>query len=63
MVYIKKSLKKKKVEGLPGGTVDKNLPANAQDTGSIFAAGHLSPCATAVKRLCLEPVLHKGSRG
>ena len=40
-------------EGFPGGTVVKNLPANAGDTGSSPApgrshipAGQLSPCDT-----------------
>ena len=39
-------------QDLPGGTVVKNPPANAGDTGSILgagrvphAAGQLSPCA------------------
>ena len=28
-----------KMEGFPGGTVDKNLPANAGDTGSSPGPG------------------------
>ena len=44
--------------GFPGGSVVKNLPANAGDTGSFPGLGRshmprqLSPCASAV-----EPVL------
>ena len=29
----------KEVEDLPGGTVDKNLPASAEDMGSILGLG------------------------
>jgi len=50
---------KKISEGFPGGSVVKNQPANAGDTGSIpdlgrfpHATGQLSPCTTAT-----EPVL------
>ena len=34
-----KSIKKNKIEGFPGGTVVKNPPANAGDTGSIPGPG------------------------
>ena len=44
---------KKDLRGFPGGTVVKNLPANAGDTGSSPGPGkiphaveQLSPCAT-----------------
>ena len=49
----------------PGGAVDKNPPAKAGDMGSIPSLGRfhnaseqLSPCTTATKSVCLEPVLH-----
>ena len=48
----------------PGGTLVKNLPANAGNTGSSprprkipHAAEQLSPCATATEACALEPVL------
>ena len=55
----------------PGGTVVKNPPANAGDTGSIPGPGRshmpwsnearepqlLSSCATTTEPMCLEPVL------
>ena len=50
---VEKESKKKNVRDFPGGAVDKNLPANAGDTGSDLwsgkiprAAEQLSPCAT-----------------
>ena len=52
----------------PGGTVGKNLPANAGDTGSIPGPGRphmpcgLRLCAATSEAHCLESVLwHKGS--
>ena len=47
----------------PGGTVDRNPPANAGDTGLTLDPGRfhmLSP--QLLKPECLEPVLHKRSR-
>ena len=43
---------KKKNQGFPGGSVVKNPPANAGDTGSVPGPGR-SP----MKPLCLETVL------
>ena len=44
----------------PGGAVDKNRPADARDTGSIpHAEEQLSPRATTIDAVHLEPVLHK----
>ena len=46
---IKKNYKKKKKDhswDFPSGTVVKNLPSNAGDTGSIFAQGTNSPHAS-----------------
>ena len=54
------------------GTMVKNPPANAEDTGSIpgpgtkipHAVGQLSPCASTTEPESLEPVLrHKRSYG
>ena len=45
------------VTGFPGGSVVKNLPANAGDTGSIPGPGR-SHMHGATKSVCLEPVLH-----
>ena len=52
-------ISKKNIQGFPGGSVIKNLPATAGDTGSIPKPGrsHMlwsnwDPCATT-----LEPVL------
>ena len=42
------NVKKKKNQGFPGGSVVKNLPANAEDTGSI---PHLGTCHMPVERL------------
>ena len=36
---VEKESKKKNVRDFPGGAVDKNLPANAGDTGSISGLG------------------------
>ena len=54
------------IQGLPGGPVVKNKPANAEDMRSIsssgtkivHAVGQLSPCATNTEPAGLEPVLH-----
>ena len=46
----------------PGGAVDGNLPADARDAGSIpQAEEHLSPRATTLDAVHLEPVLHERS--
>ena len=46
---------KKKSWGLPGGSVVKNLPANAGDTGSPHATEHLSLCATTSEPVVWSP--------
>ena len=40
--------------GLPGGTVVKNLPAKAGDTGSIPGSGRLEKEVATGKFLCTE---------
>lgn len=37
--FIKQSIKKIKIQDIPGGTVDTNPPANAKDTGPIPGPG------------------------
>ena len=49
-----------KNQGFPGGTVVRNLPANAGDTGlsPVLGRSHmLNPCATTPEPARLEPVL------
>ena len=56
-----KIVKRNKVD-FPDGAVDKNLPANSADMGSIPGLGwtHISeqlrPCTTTFDPACLEPV-------
>ena len=67
----KKELNVELLLDFPGSTVDKNLPANAGDMGSIPGLRKFhTPLATKahepqlLKPMCLEPVLHnKRSHG
>ena len=48
------------LQGFPGGSVVKNLPANAGDKGSITGLGRahipqLSPCATTAETVFQSP--------
>ena len=49
--------------GFPGGTVDKSLPCNTWDTGSIPSPGrfHMPRSTTLLKPRHLELVLHSKS--
>ena len=56
------SIKKKQEEGFPFGSVVKNPPANAGDTGSVPGPGrpymplsNLSPCATTTEPALRSP--------
>ena len=52
MVWGSKELFKNLPPDFPGGTVAKNLPANAGDMGSIPGLGSpqlLSPCTTSIE--------------
>ena len=64
MTTLGKNIKKKK-EGLPGGAVVKNPPANAGDLGlspgpgrSHMLRSNQAHVPQLLKPVCLEPVLH-----